>query len=92
MMLARIGGAALLACLLSSGTAWAADERHQPTEGGGGGGLFQGTEQEQKACNPDATRYCVDAIPDTFRVLACLQEHRAKLTKACRGVLEAHGQ
>lgn len=93
MMHARIGGAALLACLLFSGTSWAADERHQPREGGGGsGGLFQGTAEEQRACNNDATRYCVDAIPDTFRVLACLQEHRAKLTKACRSVLEAHGQ
>jgi hypothetical protein len=92
MMLARIGGAALLACLLSSATAFAADERQQPGAGSNSGGLFQGTAAEQRACNPDATRYCVDDIPDTFKVLACLQQHRAKLTKACRGVLEAHGQ
>jgi hypothetical protein len=93
MMLARIGGAALLACLLTSGTALAANERHKPAaDANNSGGLFQGTPEEQRACNPDATRYCVDDIPDTFKVLACLQQHRAKLTKACRGVLEAHGQ
>jgi hypothetical protein len=92
MMLARIGSAALLACLLTSGTAYAAGERRQPASNENSGGLFQGTPEEQRACNPDATRYCVDDIPDTFKVLACLQQHRAKLTKACRGVLEAHGQ
>jgi hypothetical protein len=92
MMLARIGSAALLACLLTSGSAFAASERQQPAPGASSGGLFQGTAEEQRACNPDATRYCVDDIPDTFKVLACLQQHRAKLTKACRGVLEAHGQ
>jgi hypothetical protein len=88
MMDARIG-AALLACLLLPGAALAAGERKAPNSSQG---LFQGTPEEQRACNPDATRYCVDAIPDTFRVLACLQQHREKLTKACRGVLEAHGQ
>jgi hypothetical protein len=56
------------------------------------GGLFTGTPEEQTACAPDATRFCSDAIPDTFRVLACLQEHRKRLKKACAHVLEAHGQ
>lgn len=55
-------------------------------------GLFKGTPQEQAACSPDATRFCSDAIPDTFRVLACLQEHRHRLRKACRQVLENHGE
>jgi Cysteine rich repeat len=53
---------------------------------------FKGTPQEQAACSPDAARFCSDAIPDTFRVLACLQEHREKLRKACRQVLEDHGE
>jgi Cysteine rich repeat len=53
---------------------------------------FKGTPQEQAACSPDAARFCSDAIPDTFRVLACLQDHREKLRKACRRVLEDHGE
>jgi hypothetical protein len=55
-------------------------------------GLFQGTPEEQSACAPDSTKFCRDAIPDTFRVLACLQENRHKLRKACLKVLEDHGQ
>jgi hypothetical protein len=51
-----------------------------------------GTTEEQAACTPDATKFCNDKIPDTFAVLACLQSHRQRLTKACRHVLEANGQ
>jgi hypothetical protein len=57
-----------------------------------GGGSLQGTSAEQAACNPDATRYCVDVMPDTLAVLGCLQDHREKLRKACRKVLESHGE
>jgi len=53
---------------------------------------FQGTPEEQAACAPDSTRFCRDAIPDTFRVLACLQENRTKLRKVCLKVLEDHGK
>jgi hypothetical protein len=58
------------------------------------GGLlnFQGTPEEQAACSPDATKFCSDAIPDTFRVLPCLQQNRARLHKVCLQVLELHGQ
>jgi hypothetical protein len=31
-------------------------------------------------------------MPDSLRVLGCLQQHRTKLRKACLQVLEAHGQ
>ncbi len=55
-------------------------------------GLFQGTPEEQAACAPDSTKFCQDAIPDTFRVLACLQQNRQKLRKVCLKVLEDHGQ
>jgi len=54
--------------------------------------LFEGTPQEQVACSPDATRFCSDDIPDNFKVLGCLKDHRAKLRKACRKVLEDHGE
>lgn len=56
------------------------------------GGLFQGTPEEQAACAPDASRFCKDQIPDTFRVLACLQQNRAQLRKECQQVLINHGQ
>lgn len=54
--------------------------------------LFQGTPEEQAACRPDSNKFCRDAEPDTFRVLACLQQNRAKISVACRRVLESHGQ
>ena len=50
------------------------------------------TPEEQAACSPDATKFCKDEIPDTFRVLACLQEHRDKLHKACQQILKNNGQ
>lgn len=53
---------------------------------------FQGTPEEQAACAPDATNLCKDAIPDTFRVLACLKENRQRIRKVCLKVLEDHGQ
>jgi hypothetical protein len=54
--------------------------------------MFQGTPQEQAACRPDSQRFCRDDIPDTFRVLACLQKNRAQISTPCRRVLESHGQ
>jgi hypothetical protein len=51
-----------------------------------------GTADEQNACFRDANRYCADAIPDQFKVLACLKEHRKRLSKACEKVLEENGQ
>jgi hypothetical protein len=54
--------------------------------------IFEGTPEEQAACSPDSSRFCRDAEPDTFRVLACLQRNRTKISGACRKVLESHGQ
>jgi Cysteine rich repeat len=54
--------------------------------------MFKGTPEEQAACSLDAAKFCSDAIPDTFKVLACLKEHRDKLKKTCEQVLEKHGQ
>jgi len=71
-----------------AGSANAADDK---TPSSPGLFNFQGTPEEQEACAPDATKFCLDAIPETLRVLACLQEHRDKLRKACQKVLEAHG-
>jgi hypothetical protein len=54
--------------------------------------MFKGTPEEQAACRRDSTTLCREAIPDTFRVLACLQQNRQRISKACREVLESHGQ
>ncbi len=56
------------------------------------GSLFKGTPEEQAACAPDATRFCKEQIPDTFRVLACLQSNREKLRRDCQQVLKNNGQ
>jgi Cysteine rich repeat len=53
-----------------------------------------GTPAEQAACRPDVRRFCHAIKPDSGNgsFLACLQEHRKKLHRACREVLESHGQ
>jgi len=84
--------AALAGVLWIGGVALAAGDgpppagRTTPTPG-----LFQGTAEEQAACAPDAARFCTREIPDTLRVLGCLQENRRKLRKVCLHVLESHG-
>jgi hypothetical protein len=52
----------------------------------------QGTPEEQAACRPDVQKYCETALPDTMRVLACLQANRTKISVACNRVLVSHGQ
>ena len=54
----------------------------------------QGTPQERQSCQRDAIKFCREAssVNDTFRVLACLQANRTKISKACQKVLESHGQ
>jgi hypothetical protein len=54
--------------------------------------LFSGTPEEQRACRPDATRFCSAQIPDNLAVLGCLQRNRTKLRKECLAVLQRHGQ
>jgi hypothetical protein len=53
---------------------------------------YQGTTEDQKACDPPAQRFCRAAMPDQFRVLRCLQENRDKIGKACQAVLTSYGQ
>jgi hypothetical protein len=82
--------AVILLLQMFAGSAFAVDDKRQPASKSGG--VLQGTAEEQAACAPDSNKFCRDAIPDTFRVLACLQENRRKLRKACLKVLEDHGQ
>jgi hypothetical protein len=52
-----------------------------------------GTPEEQRACSRDVQRFCRPVIDQgDFTVLACLQQNRPKLTKACDQVLRNHGQ
>ncbi len=52
-----------------------------------------GTPEEQAACSRDVQRYCRPVIDQgDFTILACLQQNRPKLTKACDQVLKNHGQ
>ncbi len=52
-----------------------------------------GTPQEQAACSRDAQRFCRQVIPQgDMAVLACFQQHRAKISRACDAVLRSHGQ
>ena len=44
-------------------------------------------------CARDVTRHCRAKIDDgDVVILACLKEHRAKLSKTCEKVLIDHGQ
>ncbi|WP_439407605.1 hypothetical protein ACNJX9_01500 [Bradyrhizobium sp. DASA03076] len=45
------------------------------------------------ACARDVTRHCRAVMSNgDSAVLACLKEHRARLSKACDKVLTEHGQ
>ena len=72
-MYAKTRAFIVLIQILGAAAAFAADDKMLP--GPQPLNPFQGTPEEQAACAPDATNFCKDAIPDTFRVLACLQRH-----------------
>ena len=52
-----------------------------------------GTPEEQRSCSRDVQRFCRPVIDQgDFTILACLQQHRPKLSTACDQVLKEHGQ
>ena len=52
-----------------------------------------GTADEQKACTRDVQRFCRPVIDQgDFTILACLQQNRARISRACDAVLKEHGQ
>ena len=58
--------------------------------------LSIGTKEEQKACAPEAVKFCgheldVDAS-DTAAVLKCLQRNRQKIGTQCQAVLQHNGK
>jgi len=49
--------------------------------------------QGQDACARDASRFCRAQINDgDMVILACLQQNRARLSKACQATLASHGR
>jgi Cysteine rich repeat len=49
--------------------------------------------REHDACTRDVSRFCRAHMGEGDQaVLACLQQNRAKLSKACQKVLTDHGQ
>jgi hypothetical protein len=52
-----------------------------------------GTAEEQAACSRDVQHFCRPVIDQgDFTILACLQQNRPKISKACDQVLKNHGQ
>jgi Cysteine rich repeat len=52
-----------------------------------------GTPEEQRACAHDVQKFCRAVMNESdLTVLACLQQNRPKLTRACDQVLVNHGQ
>ena len=77
--------ALLASTLLVSATVGAFAQTTAPQRGG--------TAEEQKACAPDVSRHCRAVMNDgDLTVLACLKQHRAKISKKCNAVLVSHGQ
>lgn len=52
----------------------------------------QTREDQEKACGRDVSRYCKAVIDQgDMTVLACLQQNRSKISKACQKVLADNG-
>ena len=50
-------------------------------------------QQGQDACARDASRFCRAHLNEgDMVVLACLQQNRARLSKACQATLASHGR
>lgn len=49
------------------------------------------TLQEQMACRGDASKFCAEHVGKPPQMNACLRDNKAKLSDACRKVVESHG-
>lgn len=48
----------------------------------------QGTEEERRACTPDAMRLCREYIPNVDRIIACMVARRAELSPECQAFVK----
>jgi|SRR5690348_1173469 hypothetical protein len=62
------------------------------TQGAATAQEYRGTMEQQMACTPDVWRLCSDQIPDTNRIVACLQQNTSQLSSACRAVFRSNNQ
>ena len=53
---------------------------------------YRGTLEQRMACTPDVWRLCSDQIPDTNRIVACLQQNTSQLSSGCRAVIQSNNQ
>jgi len=53
---------------------------------------MEGTPEDRAACEADVKRYCAAYIPDSLRILGCLQDNRQRISRPCQGVLIRYGQ
>ena len=50
---------------------------------------YRGTAEQQMACTPDVFRLCGAEIPDAHRIVGCLRQNIALLSRPCRAVFES---
>jgi hypothetical protein len=55
---------------------------------GAGPAFAQGTEEERRACTPDAMRLCREYIPNIDRIVACMVARREELSPACQAFIK----
>ena len=51
---------------------------------------YRGTMEQQMACTPDVWRLCGDQIPDVNRIVGCLRQNTAQLSRPCRAVFDSN--
>jgi hypothetical protein len=51
---------------------------------------YRGTMEQQMACTPDVFRLCGSEIPDANRIVGCLRQNTAQLSRPCRAVFESN--
>jgi hypothetical protein len=51
---------------------------------------YQGTMEQQMACTPDVFRLCGSQIPDVNRIVGCLRQNTAQLSRPCRAVFDSN--
>jgi hypothetical protein len=75
--LAALGLAISMGCVVAAPTAAFSDE-------------YRGTLEQRLACTPDVFRLCVEQIPDSNRIVACLRQNTSQLSRPCRAVFESN--
>lgn len=47
------------------------------------------TDEQRAACQADYIRFCVGLLPGEGRIAACLRQHYAELSDACKKMVDA---